>query len=317
MEEQISLLRRMDERQAASDLPQRPMPEVPTSNRTWGALLRTTVAETIQPKVDRWRSGLDALLVFLGLFSAIVMAFLVESLNGLRPDEAARTNELLVNLTDIMITLSGANRSTLNIPTPAQFQPDSTDVRLNSYWSLSLVLSVSLQLSVAALAVACRGFLNMVVLSRRDKATTTEKFIDIRTRWKEAEKKLGPVIEMIPQLLVIPVLLFIVGLVDNIFSDILQLAVLPKPVFVASNLSLLFIVGLIGFLSYSLFDATFRPDLSVSVDAGSRHQPPHFRWWISVPKLGSEPEPRLVTSYILLLLPNTYNRQLAGSDALS
>jgi hypothetical protein len=43
------------------------MPEVSaTSNSTWGALLRTTVAETIQPKVDRWRSGLDAILVFVG-----------------------------------------------------------------------------------------------------------------------------------------------------------------------------------------------------------------------------------------------------------
>ncbi|KAJ7280077.1 hypothetical protein C8J57DRAFT_1567175, partial [Mycena rebaudengoi] len=202
-----------------SDLSQQPMPEVPlTSNSTWGALLRTTVAETIQPKVDRWRSGLDALLVFLGLFSAIVTAFLVESLSGLHPDKAARTNELLANLTDILITLSGVNPISLNLSNPAQFQPDSTDVWLNSYWSLSLILS----LSVAALAVTCRGFLNMVTLSRHAKAT--DKLIDTRMRWKEADKMLGPVIEMIPQLLVIPVLLFVIGLLDNIFSDVLQLA---------------------------------------------------------------------------------------------
>ncbi|KAJ7280115.1 hypothetical protein C8J57DRAFT_1058407, partial [Mycena rebaudengoi] len=201
------------------DLSQQPMPEVSaTSNSTWGALLRTTVAETIQPKVDRWQSGLDALLVFLGLFSAIVTAFLVESLSSLRPDEAARTNELLANLTDILITLSGVNPISLNLSTPAQFQPDSTDVRLNSYWSLSLILS----LSVAALAVTCRGFLNMVTLSRHTKAT--DKFIDIRMRWEEADKMLGPVIEMTPQLLVIPVLLFVAGLLDTIFSDVLQLA---------------------------------------------------------------------------------------------
>ncbi|KAJ7280106.1 hypothetical protein C8J57DRAFT_997259, partial [Mycena rebaudengoi] len=200
------------------DLSQQPMPEVSaTSNSTWGALLRTTVAETIQPKVDRWRSGLDALLVFLGLFSAIVTAFLVESLSELRPDEAARTNELLANLTDILITLSGVNPISLNLSIPAQFQPDSTDVRLNSYWSLSLILS----LSVAALAVTCRGFLNMITLSHHAKAT--DKSIDIRLRWEQADKMLGPVIEMIPQLLVIPVLLFVVGLLDNIFSDVLQL----------------------------------------------------------------------------------------------
>ncbi|KAJ7280085.1 hypothetical protein C8J57DRAFT_1567209, partial [Mycena rebaudengoi] len=230
------------------------MPEVSaTSNSTWGTLLRTTVTETIQPKVDRWRSGLDALLVFLGLFSAIVTAFLVESLSGLRPDEAARTNELLANLTDILITLSGVNPISLNLSTPAQFQPDSTDVQLNSYWSLSLILS----LSVAALAVTCRGFLNMVILSRHAKAT--EKLIDIRMRWEEADKMLGPVIEMTPQLLVIPVLLFVVGLLDNIFSDVLQLAVLPTPVMVTTCLSLFFIAGVVAFLGYSLFDGSVRP----------------------------------------------------------
>ncbi|KAJ7280179.1 hypothetical protein C8J57DRAFT_1712182 [Mycena rebaudengoi] len=239
---------------AASDLSQQPMPEVPaTSNSTWGALLRTTVAETIQPKVDRWRSGLDALLVFLGLFSAIVTAFLVESLSGLRPDEAARTNELLTNLTDILITLSGVNPVALNLSTPAQFQPNSTDIRLNSYWSLSLILS----LSVAALAVTCRGFLNMVTLSRHAKAT--DKLIDIKMRWKEADQILGPVIEMIPQLLVIPVLLFVVGLMDNIFSDVLQLAVLPTPVVATTSLSFFFIAGVVIFLGYSLFDGSARP----------------------------------------------------------
>ncbi|KAJ7280010.1 hypothetical protein C8J57DRAFT_1124582, partial [Mycena rebaudengoi] len=257
MEEQISLLRRIDERQAASDLTQQPLPEVSaTSNSTWGALLRTTAAETIQPKVDRWRSGLDALLVFLGLFSGIVTAFFVESLSGLRPDEVVRTNELLANLTDIMITLSGVNPVNLNLLTPAEFQPDSIDIRLNSYWSLSLVLS----LSVAALAVTCRGFLNMVTLSHHAKAT--DKLIDIKMRWKEADKILGPVIEMIPQILVIPVLLFVVGLLDSILSDVLQLVVLPTPIVATVSLSFFFIAAVIAFLAYSLFDGSARPHSS-------------------------------------------------------
>ncbi|KAJ7280064.1 hypothetical protein C8J57DRAFT_1174757, partial [Mycena rebaudengoi] len=267
------------------------MPEVSaTSNSTWGALLRTTVAETIQPKVDRWRSGLDAILVFLGLFSAIVTTFLVESLSSLRPDEAARTNELLANLTDIMITLSGVNPINLNLSTPAQFHPDSTDVRLNSYWSLSLILS----LSVAALAVTCRGFLNMVTLSHHTKAT--KKLIDIRMRWKEADKMLGPVIEMIPQLLIIPVLLFVVGLVDNIFSDILQLVVLSTPVVVTTSISLFIIMGVVSFLGYTLFDGSARPRSSPfqSTLAGfiSGRIIPMVRPWISwlcaqVPRLAT------------------------------
>ncbi|KAJ7204598.1 hypothetical protein C8J57DRAFT_1735047 [Mycena rebaudengoi] len=243
MKEQISLLCRLEERQMATDLSQQPMPEVPAT-------------KTIQPKVDRWRSGLDALLVFLGLFSAIVTAFLVESLNGLRQTEAARTNELLANLTDIMIALSGVDTRNLEVVAPAQFQPVPIDVRVNAYWSLSLVLS----LCVAALAVTCRGFLHMITLSRHAKAT--DKLIDIRTRWKEAEKVLGPVIESMPQLLVIPVLLFVVGLVDSIFSDILQLVVLPAPIVATTGLSFIFITGVVAFSGYSLFDGSTRPHKS-------------------------------------------------------
>ncbi|KAJ7280069.1 hypothetical protein C8J57DRAFT_1031792, partial [Mycena rebaudengoi] len=148
------------------------------------------------------------------------------------------------------------NPISLNLSTPAQFQPDSTDVRLNSYWSLSLILS----LSMAALAVTCRGFLNMLTLSRHAKAT--EKLIDIRMRWEEADKILGPVIEMMPQLLVIPVLLFVVGLLDNIFSDILQLVARPAPVVVTTSLSLFFIMGVVAFLGYTLFNGSAQPHSS-------------------------------------------------------
>ncbi|KAJ7471779.1 hypothetical protein FB451DRAFT_1399092 [Mycena latifolia] len=258
MEEQIKVLHRIDERQAAADVSTQPIPQVPaTSSSTWGALLRSKIAETIQPQVDRWRSGLDALLVFLGLFSAIVTSFLVNSLTGLQQDEAARTNELLANLTDILIQLSaGANATSLRVSAPAPFQPDPVDIRLNSYWVISLVLS----LSIAALAVACRGFLNLVALSKEPSAVG--KLFDINTRWKAAEKTLGPALEVIPQMLIIPVALFIVGLLDSIFSSILGLAVLPVPIATASGLSLFFVGGVGVFLVFALLDASFRPENS-------------------------------------------------------
>ncbi|KAJ7604902.1 hypothetical protein B0H17DRAFT_902017, partial [Mycena rosella] len=135
---------------APPDVSAQPFPQVPeTSSSVWSALLRSRIAETIEPQVDRWRSGLDALLVFvsspsmdsfslmqsqLGLFSAILTAFLVDSLTGLQQDEATRTNELFANLTEILIQLSaGTNLSTFKVAAPASFQPDAVDVRLNSY----------------------------------------------------------------------------------------------------------------------------------------------------------------------------------------
>ncbi|KAJ7032366.1 hypothetical protein C8F04DRAFT_657929 [Mycena alexandri] len=254
MEEQVSVLRRIDARQSTRDLSQQPMPEVPaTSSSAWNALLRSTLADTIHPKLDRWRSGLDALLVFLGLFSAIVTSFFVQSLTALKEDQTVRMNELLANLTDIIIDISGVPSANLHLTQPLAFHPDPTDVRLNSFWSLSLILS----LSIAALAVACRGFLNMVGWSRFTKAS--EKLIDIRIRWASSERFLGPTIELLPPLLVIPVLLFIAGLLDTLFSSVLQLTPVPKPILFTSSVSLLFISAVALLLCYTLAHRGLNP----------------------------------------------------------
>ncbi|KAJ6586454.1 hypothetical protein DFH09DRAFT_256615 [Mycena vulgaris] len=235
MEEQVSVLRRMDERQSTGDLSKQSMPEVPaTSSSAWNALLRSALTDTIQPQVDRWRSGLDALL--LGLFSAIVTSFFVQSLSTLQEDQTVRMNELLANLTNIIIVIS-----------------DSSDVRLNSLWSLSLILS----LSIAALAVACRAFLNMVGWSRFTKAS--EKLIDIRPRWASSERFLGPTIELLPQLLVVPVLLFIAGLLDSLFSSVLQLSPPPIPILFTSGISLLLISAVAVLLCYTLTHGSLNP----------------------------------------------------------
>ncbi|KAJ7202450.1 hypothetical protein C8J57DRAFT_1410116 [Mycena rebaudengoi] len=265
MEEQVSVLRRMDERQSAGDLSKEPMPEVPaTSSSAWNALLRSALTDTIQPKVDRWRNGLDALLVFLGLFSAIVTSFFVQSLTALKQDEAARTNELLANLTDIILAISGVPLESLNTPQPVVFQPDRTDVRLNSLWSLSLILS----LSIAALAVACRGFVNMVCYSRFTKAS--EKLVDIRMRWRSSERFLGPAIELLPQILVIPVLLFIAGLLDTLFSSVMRLSRPPLPILFTSGICLLLISAVSFLLCYSVVNRGWNPSGSPKPGVGDR-----------------------------------------------
>ena len=78
----------------------------------------------------------------VGLFSAIVTAFLVDSLSRLQPDDSVRTNDLLVNLTEIILFASGTDFSSMALPQAAVFVPDPSDVRENVFWSISLVLSV-------------------------------------------------------------------------------------------------------------------------------------------------------------------------------
>ncbi|KAJ7645827.1 hypothetical protein B0H17DRAFT_1103732 [Mycena rosella] len=73
---------------------------------------------------------------------------------------------------------------------------------------------------------------------------------------------LGPTLEIIPQLLIIPVILFVVGLLDAIFTRILGLEVLPTPIAAASGLSLFFITGITAFLVFALVHASSRHDSS-------------------------------------------------------
>ncbi|KAJ7264171.1 hypothetical protein C8J57DRAFT_1331985 [Mycena rebaudengoi] len=257
IEEQTNMLRQKEQRREAADKSRQPMPEVPaTSSSAWNALFRSTMTNTIQPRADGWRSGLDAILVFLGLFSAIITAFTVHSLANLKQNESSKTNELLANLTNVIIVIGGVNAANLSLPQPTIFVPDSNDIRFNAYLSLSLIFS----LSIAALAIACRGFLNLVSRSNHDKAA--ERLTDIRIRWKSAERILGPAIESLRQLLIVPVLLFILGLLDSLLSTALQLPFPPVSIVVTFSVSVLLVAAVALCMAFSLLDGIVHPTTS-------------------------------------------------------
>jgi hypothetical protein len=79
----------------------------------------------------------------IGLFSAIITAFFVDSFSKLQPDEGVVTNELLSNLTNIILLVHGVSFNQTGLPFAAPFEPEQNDVRENVFWSVSLALSVS------------------------------------------------------------------------------------------------------------------------------------------------------------------------------
>ncbi|KAF8067079.1 hypothetical protein FPV67DRAFT_1416771, partial [Lyophyllum atratum] len=182
-----------------------------TSSSAWSPLVRSHL-ENIQPMVDRWRGTLDTLLVFVALFSAIVTAFFIQSLTGLSENTGKRTNELLANLTDIIIMLRGADATVLDFTPAIPFKPQSSDVRLNFYWSVSLILSVS----IASLTMTIRGYVARITRSRYTNAR--KKLVDFHLRWEPTKNLLVPAVEVLPQLLIAPIMLFVVGLLDTLLS---------------------------------------------------------------------------------------------------
>ncbi|KAI3611610.1 hypothetical protein WG66_007697 [Moniliophthora roreri] len=87
--------------------------------------------------VKNYKEDIDTQLVFAGLFSAVVTAFLIESYQWLSEDPADTTVALLIQLS-----------AQLNAPQsiPAErppFEADSFSIHINCLWFLSLILSLT------------------------------------------------------------------------------------------------------------------------------------------------------------------------------
>ncbi|PBK99434.1 hypothetical protein ARMGADRAFT_1043656 [Armillaria gallica] len=93
--------------------------------------------------VEGWRDALDVLLVFAGLFSAVVTTFVAQTSQSLQVDYGQVTATLLIELIDVQ--RSAANGSLVNdIPrSDLTFRPSTSDSWVNGLWFTSLSLSLS------------------------------------------------------------------------------------------------------------------------------------------------------------------------------
>ncbi|EJD40354.1 hypothetical protein AURDEDRAFT_70154, partial [Auricularia subglabra TFB-10046 SS5] len=85
-----------------------------------------------------YREEIDTLLVFAGLFSAVVTAFSVESYQWLQDDP----NDALIGLLS-QIARSVAANGSVTISAQSSGLPRSVSTRINIYWFLALSLSLT------------------------------------------------------------------------------------------------------------------------------------------------------------------------------
>ncbi|KAK7059914.1 hypothetical protein R3P38DRAFT_3168370 [Favolaschia claudopus] len=106
--------------------------------------------------VESWKSDMDALLIFAGLFSASLTTFIIESYKTLSPDSGDDTVRLLAQISG---QLSGmANGKTIAIPTPQPFVPPTSSLLCNLLWFISLGLSLSCALLATLVEQWTRDF---------------------------------------------------------------------------------------------------------------------------------------------------------------
>ncbi|KJA28614.1 hypothetical protein HYPSUDRAFT_34059 [Hypholoma sublateritium FD-334 SS-4] len=178
---------------------------------------------------QNWKSDMDAILIFAGLFSASLTAFIVESYKTLNPDSDSASAFLLSQILLHQLA-SGGNSSSSSVPdlTPilsqfdqSSFSPSVSSIICNILWFLSLGFSLVCALSATMIEQWTRQYLQ---------ASTSRPAPQDRARMNAylnqgiKRYKMATIVEIIPPLLHISLFLFFAGLVAflSAINSILQ-----------------------------------------------------------------------------------------------
>ncbi|KAH9477537.1 hypothetical protein JR316_0009759 [Psilocybe cubensis] len=106
----------------------------------WQKLLEP-VLQKEKIRCEAWKDEVGNLLIFAGLFSAVVTAFIIESYKTLQPDPNL---DIVTLLTQISTKLHNPGNDTVPVALPSQFfSPTHSAIRVNVFWFLSLILSLT------------------------------------------------------------------------------------------------------------------------------------------------------------------------------
>ncbi|KAJ7085479.1 hypothetical protein B0H15DRAFT_376752 [Mycena belliarum] len=158
--------------------------------------------------VESWRSDMDGMLIFAGLFSASLTAFIIESYKTLNADSGDTTVLLLRQISQQLAAT--ANGTSFSLPDPKPFIVPGTSVVCNALWFISLGLSLSCALIATLLEQWARDFLHRADM-RSAPVIRARIFSFLYYGLKRFNMHI--VVEVIPLLLHTSLILFFAGLV--------------------------------------------------------------------------------------------------------
>ncbi|SJL03775.1 uncharacterized protein ARMOST_07132 [Armillaria ostoyae] len=183
--------------------------------------------------VEGWRDALDVLLVFAGLFSAVVSTFVAQTSQSLQVDYGQVTATLLIELIDVQRSV--ANGSLVNdIPrSDLTFHPSTSDSWVNGLWFTSLSLSLSTALFAVLTKQWIHQYMSVPSGTPRDRCRLRQfRYMGLQ-RWG-----VDLIIGLLPVLMSASLAVFLVGLV---------LFIIPLRVSIAS------VVGSVTFIAFSAY----------------------------------------------------------------
>ncbi|KAH9962303.1 hypothetical protein BGW80DRAFT_1231664 [Lactifluus volemus] len=106
-----------------------------------------------------WKEDSDGVLVFTGLFSVIVGAFVIESLKRLSLDTGDETVHLLGNISKQLHQLG--NHMPVDEPQDRLFSPDHRMIWVNALWLISLVFAIGSALTATLMQQWARRYIEL------------------------------------------------------------------------------------------------------------------------------------------------------------
>ncbi|KZT35740.1 hypothetical protein SISSUDRAFT_1130881, partial [Sistotremastrum suecicum HHB10207 ss-3] len=184
----------------------------------WSVAMKGAM-QRLRERVKMWRDGLDTTLLFIALFSAIITAFLLQTLQNLTitPDQQ-NNQDMIMKLINIIVDIAAMNG--LQVPEvtpPDQFQAARSDEISASVWYTSLVTSI--------VCAALAAFTKYQMPDLEDiPSEVGQKFIakvmQIKERTALAKWLLSPTLKAIHWTLIGSIALFMGGLIYQLWNTL-------------------------------------------------------------------------------------------------
>ncbi|KAF9260186.1 hypothetical protein L218DRAFT_962812 [Marasmius fiardii PR-910] len=181
-----------------------------TFERSWD-VLRKAVEDHDDDVVRGYKEDIDTLLVFAGLFSAVVTAFAVESYQWLQEDPADTTVALLRQIAQ---GLHQGNFTSTSSPAQSYAGPTASAIRINTFWFLSLILA----LVDALFGLLCKQWLREH--QRQSTPNTPGKALALRWLRNQSFERwhVPKILSSLPILLELALFSFFAGLMELLWS---------------------------------------------------------------------------------------------------
>ncbi|KAJ7853695.1 hypothetical protein B0H14DRAFT_781278 [Mycena olivaceomarginata] len=158
--------------------------------------------------VEGWKADMEGMLIFSGLFSASLTAFLIESYKILQPDSGHLTVAAITQVSHQLAAI--ASNTTFVLQSPPAFNPTTASLWCNALWFVSLSLSLTCALLATLVEQWAREFLHKTEI-RPSPVRRARIFSFLYFGLKKF--RMHTIVDVIPFLLHASLLLFFAGLI--------------------------------------------------------------------------------------------------------